>query len=239
MIDETIHAVQDLLSAHAQPVEAVYVTGGSSELPLVSRALREAFGKKVCRSPYTQSATAIGLAIQADSQAGYQLRERFMRYFGVWREADGGRAIIFDPLFVKGTPLPTAGEPPLTVSRSYQPAHNIGHFRYLECSHISGDARPTGEVTIWDEILFPFDPALRDGEDLSTIAVQRFDWSPQFEVVESYGCDAGGAVTVTIANRTAAYERSYRLGRWAAPQAPVIPGKKRTRRTASASASRN
>jgi hypothetical protein len=216
-------------------VQAIYVTGGSSDLPMVSRALREAFGRKVRRSSYTQSATAIGLAIQADSQAGYQLRERFTRYFGVWREAEEGRTIIFDPLFFKGTPLPGPGEPAHTVSRRYQPAHNIGHFRYLECSHISDDGRPTGEVTIWDEILFPFDPGLRDRDDLSGVPVHRVDSAPRYEVIESYSCDTGGAVTVAIANQTAGYDRSYRLGRWAVQEAPVVPGKKRARRAASAS----
>jgi molecular chaperone DnaK (HSP70) len=234
LIDETIHAVEDLLSAHPQTIEAVYVTGGASELPLVARALKETFGRKVRRSSYTQSATAIGLAIQADAQAGYQLRERFTRFFGVWREAKAGRDIIFDPLFTKGTPLPGPGEPSLAVARAYQPAHNIGHYRYLECSHITDDGRPAGDVTVWDEIYFPFDPALRDLDDLTAEPVHRFQWAPHLEVVESYECDSAGAVTVTIANRTAGYDRSYRLGRWAVPQVPLLPGKKRVRKTQAA-----
>ena len=48
-------------------MDALYVTGGGSELPLVARVLREEFGRKVKRSEYTRSATAIGLAIQADA----------------------------------------------------------------------------------------------------------------------------------------------------------------------------
>jgi molecular chaperone DnaK (HSP70) len=239
LIEETIHAVRDLTETHAQPLEAIYVTGGASELPLVARALRETFGRKVRRSSYTRAATAIGLAIQADQQAGYQLRERFTRYFGVWREAGGGQEIIFDPLFEKGTPLPGAGEAALAVTRSYQPAHNIGHFRYLECSHISPDGRPSGDVTIWDEILFPFDPALQEEAELRGHAVHRFERAPGMEAAESYECDSAGAVAVTIANRTAGYQRSYRLGRWAVPQTPLQPGKKRVRRGPAASAARN
>jgi molecular chaperone DnaK (HSP70) len=236
LIEETVHAVEDVIAANAAgaagPVEAVYVIGGASELPMVSRALKEVFGRKVRRSPYTQSATAIGLAIQADGQAGYGLRERFTRFFGVWREAEAGRTIVFDPLFLKGTPLPGAGETPLTVARSYTPAHNIGHFRYLECSHIAPDGRPSGDVTLWDEILFPFDPALSDAGDLRAETVERFSLEPPQETLESYECDPAGAVTVVISNRTAGYERSYRLGRWAVAQTPVIPGKKRARRAA-------
>jgi molecular chaperone DnaK (HSP70) len=77
--------------AEEQGIEALYVTGGGSELPLVARVLREDFGRKVKRSEYTRSATAIGLAIQADAAAGYTLREMFTRNFGVWREDDAGR----------------------------------------------------------------------------------------------------------------------------------------------------
>ena len=76
-------------------IEALYVTGGGSELPLVSRVLREEFGRKVKRSEYTRSATAIGLAIQADAASGYTLREMFTRNFGVWREGDAGQAHDF------------------------------------------------------------------------------------------------------------------------------------------------
>jgi hypothetical protein len=156
----------------------------------------------------------------------------------VWREAAGGTEIVFDPLFKKGTPLPGLGEPALEVARGYEPAHNIGHFRYLECSHISPDGRPSGDVTIWDEILFPFDPALRGEFDLSRHTVHRFDRARGLEAAESYECDSAGAVTVTIANRTEGYHRSYRLGRWAA-QTSLQPQKKRIRRGPAASAARN
>ncbi|MFN7925599.1 MAG: Hsp70 family protein [Bryobacteraceae bacterium] len=233
LIDETVHAVQDLIAERENQIESLYVTGGASELPLVSRALKEAFGRRVRRSSYSQSATAIGLAIQADAQAGYQLRDRFTRNFGVWREAEGGRVIVFDPLFLKGTPLPAAGEPPLTVTRHYYPAHNIGHFRYLECSHVTAEGRPSGEVAFWDEIFFPFHASLRDELDLGAAAVVRYDWGPPHEIEERYQCDAGGSVTVTISNLTAGYERVYRLARWSAPVETVVPGKKkRARKTA-------
>ena len=194
LVEETVHAVQDLLSAHGADPDFLYVTGGGSELPLVPRALREEFGRRVRRSAYTHSATAIGLAIQADEQAGYVLRDTFTRFFGVWREGDCGQTIVFDPLFAKGTPLPAAGEPSLRVSRRYRPAHNIGHFRYLECSHRSEDGRPLGDITLWDEIYFPFDPALRGRAELSGMRVER--WGPAWsqEIEETYSCDAGGAV---------------------------------------------
>src|SRR6185295_3619164 len=128
-----------------------------------------------------------GLAIQADEQSGYLLRERFTRNFGVWREGDGGRRVILDVLFARGTKLPAAGEPPLTSTRRYSPVHNIGHFRYLEASHVSESGQPAGDVTIWDEILFPFDPDL-EWADLSRVEVVRSSGEPQ-SIEEEFTCD--------------------------------------------------
>ena len=241
LVQETLNATEDLLAAHGygpagssataqageQNLEALYVTGGGSELPIVARMLREVFGRRVRRSAYTRSATAIGLAIQADAQAGYVLRDKFTRHFGVWREADEGRAVIFDPLFSKGTQLPSRGEPPLVQSRQYTPAHNLGHFRYLECSHLTEEGRPAGDITVWDDIRFAFDPALRETSDLSSVPVVHLNPGLQLQAEESYTCDAGGTVKVTITDLTQDYSRSYRLGRWSAGVTRVIPGRKK------------
>ena len=229
LIDETLHAVDDLIKGCDRPLEAVYMTGGASEMPVVSRSLREKYGRRVRRSSFTRSATAIGLAIQSDAQAGYLLRDKFTRNFGVWREAEAGHMIVFDPLFLKGTVLPAVGEEPLRVMRRYYPAHNLGDFRYLECSHMSEDGRPTGEVAVWDEILFPFDGQLQSHADLSRVPVVREECAPPRLVEEAYSCDASGAVTVTISNLTEGYRRDYRLGRWAVKEAPVVPAMKKRR----------
>jgi len=226
LVEETVYAVRDLLASQSIEPDALYVTGGGSELPLVPRALRETFGRRVRRGSYTHSATAIGLAIQADEQAEYVLRDTFTRYFGVWREADGGHTILFDPLFAKGTPLPLADDPPITVSRSYHPVHNIGHFRYLECSHRADDGRPLGEITLWEEIFFPFDPELRNHPQLETVDVGRSHQVQGESITEMYACDNAGAVTVTVANDSAGYERRYRLGRWSVPDKPLRPGRR-------------
>jgi hypothetical protein len=189
--------------------------------------VREVFGRRVRRSAYTRSATAIGLAIQADAQAGYVLRDKFTRHFGVWREADAGRTVVFDPLFSKGTQLPAPGEPPLVQSRQYTPAHNIGHFRYLECSHLTDEGQPSGDITVWDDIRFAFDPALRANSDLRRVPVTHLDQGLQRQAEETYSCDAGGSVKVKIANLSEGYSRSYRLGCWAPSDTRIVPGRKR------------
>ena len=231
LLEETLEPTARL--AALGEIEALYVTGGGSELPLVSRVLREEFGRKVKRSEYTRSATAIGLAIQADATSGYALREMFTRTFGVWRESDAGRRMIFDPIFPRATRLPGAGDPPLSVRRRYRPVHNVGDFRYLEASTVGDDGQPSGDITVWDEILFPFDPALADVRTLDAMPVDHSDSAAIQQIEEQYACDAAGVVTVTIRNLTSHYGREYKLGRWSGKTAVLAPTTRKRSRKAS------
>jgi hypothetical protein len=221
------HQGASLGSDGVPQVDAVFMIGGASELPLVARRLRERFGRKVKRSAHPRSATAIGLAIQADVDAGYVLRDRFTRYFGVWREGDAGATAVFDPLFEKGTLLPGPGDASLEATRRYHPAHNLGHFRFLECSHLAAEGRPSGDLTHWDEIRFPFVPSLTKVPDLSRVEVVRDPDAPAQEIEESCRVDAGGTVVVTFTNLTAGYVREYRLGHWGERSEPLKPGRRR------------
>src|SRR5271169_1894560 len=232
LLEETL-AMTSRMAAGSN-LEVLYVTGGGSELPLVSRVLREEFGRKVKRSEYTRSATAIGLAIQADATSGYALREMFTRNFGVWREGDAGRRMVFDSIFPRATRLPGAAEPPLTVRRRYRPVHNVGDFRYLEASQVGDDGQPSGDITVWDEILFPFDPALADARNFDTVPVEHSWPASHQEIEEHYSCDAAGVVTVAIRNLTSHYGREFRLGRWSGKTAVVSPrARKRVKKTSS------
>jgi len=229
LVEETIRTVSALVGD--QQIEALYVTGGGSELPLVARMLREEFGRRVRRSAYTRSATAIGLAIQADASSGYALRDVFSRNFGVWREGEGGRVMVFDVIFPRGTRLPAPDEPPLAVRRRYQPAHNVGHFRYLEASHVDGTGQPAGDIAVWDEVLFPLDPALEAHEHLAIAPVEPSETAAIQQIEERYACNAAGTLAVTIHNLTSQYMREYTLGRWSAKAAAVAaPAKRRRRR---------
>lgn len=222
LLDESVRIAARL--AEGRDIEALYVTGGGSELPLVARVLREEFGRKVKRSEYTRSATAIGLAIQADAESGYKLREMFHRNFAVWRESEAGERMVLDTIFPRGTRLPAAGEPGIAVSRVYRPVHNVGDFRYLEASHINGEKQPKGDITMWDEIRFPFDPDLAQAASLENISVHKSPKAEAQEIEELYTCDAAGVVTVKIRNRTSHYEREYRLGRWSGKGPAARPG---------------
>jgi molecular chaperone DnaK (HSP70) len=192
-------------------VAGIYVVGGAGGFPLVSRMLRTTFGeRRVKRSPHPFAATAIGLAVFLDTSSGFELSERFSRHFGVFREAQAGDDVVFDLIVPKDASLPPDGRSPLVISRTYRAAHNIGHFRFVECSRLV-DGRPDGDVVPYDPVLFPFDPALHDREDLGRQPVGR--WSDGPEVEERYVVAPSGAVEVTLTTRPAGYQRTFRLER--------------------------
>jgi molecular chaperone DnaK (HSP70) len=215
LIESTRIVVESLLAAHpGLALDTLYVTGGGSELPPVARILRETFGRKVRRSAYMRSAGAIGLAIRAAAAAD-RLSDQFNQYFGMWREADSGGNIVFDLIFPRGVRLPAAGQPPLHLDRVYQPAHNIGHFRYLECSRLDERGQPIGEIANWEQIQFPFDPALWNCTDLAAEAIRPLTNPNGLTVREEYTCDASGNLKVKISTDPYGNAREYSIGQLA------------------------
>jgi molecular chaperone DnaK (HSP70) len=198
--------------ASAAGLAGVYVVGGASALPVIARMLRKRFGRRVHRSPYASAAVAIGLAIACDEAAEFEISDHYARTFGVFREAAAGREITFDPIFTNETPVPAKPAEPLTCRRVYRAAHNIGHFRFLECSALGSDGRPRGDMVLSGDVFFPFDPSLREGSlDLAAVPVRRIhDSGPRIE--EEYVLDEHGTVAVTIRNLDADYQRVYRVG---------------------------
>jgi molecular chaperone DnaK (HSP70) len=191
-------------------IAGLYVVGGGGLFPLVTRLLKERFGeKRVRRSPHPFAATAMGLAVFLDREGGWTLEDKLSRHFGVFRESDAGTDVVFDAIFPKGTALPARGAAPVTVARRYRAAHNVGHFRFLECTRLTG-GRPDGDVTPWDEVFFPFERGLR-GHALSTAAIRRRADGP--EVVETYALGSEGAVSVTVTDASDGFTRTFTLRR--------------------------
>jgi hypothetical protein len=153
---------------------------------------------------------AIGLAIAADETAGFALSDRYARTFGVFREGADGQEITFDPIFTAGTELPD-GAAAVTETRTYRAAHNVGHFRFLECTGVEDGGKPRGDMAIHGDVYFPFDPRLADASDLARIAVQR-NGADGPRIVERYSLQKSGIVDVLIKNVDTGYERAYRLG---------------------------
>jgi hypothetical protein len=207
LIERTMEVVETVITdvGGEEALSCIYLVGGASEFPPVARALRKRFGRRVRKSSYAHAATAIGLAIAADAKSELRIERIFTRNFGVWREAEGGAAAFFDTLFPKGCRIPADSV------RRYHPRHNIGHFRYLECDHIDTAARPAGDIAPWDDIVFPFEPHLR--ETVSITPVRNVDAASAPLVEEVYRCDENGIVRVTIRNLTAGYHCAYSLHR--------------------------
>jgi len=215
LVEASRQIAEGLIRAHPEhPIDTLYVTGGASELPPVARILRETFGRRVRRSAYMRSATAIGLAIRAEGHEDRPLRDQFTKNFGVWREADDGRNVVFDVIFPRGAKLPSRGEEPLRIVRGYHPVHNIGHFRYLECAQLDANSQPEGEINNWDEIRVAFDPSLQEAQDIREEPVRRYAPSQDAWIEEEYTCDASGDVKVKIRDKLTEQANEYRLGRW-------------------------
>ncbi|MFZ0580532.1 MAG: Hsp70 family protein [Candidatus Acidiferrales bacterium] len=215
MVETSRQVAEGLLAAHPDhAIETLYLTGGGSELPSVARVLRETFGRRVQRSAYMRSATAIGLAIRAEGHEDVPLRDQFTKNFGVWREADEGRNVVFDILFPRGVKLPSRGEEPLRIVRSYRPVHNIGYFRYLECAQLGANDQPAGEISNWDEIRVAFDPKLRNSANLTDQPIRRYAPPQELVIEEEYTCDANGDVEVKIRDKITHEWNEFRLGRW-------------------------
>ncbi len=127
--------------------------------------------------------------------------------FGVKAMPEPGLSLIRS--FRRARALPAAGKS-LTVTRRYQAAHNIGHFRFLECSHLDESREPKGDIVAWDQVFFPFDPQLA-GSELNEVAVQSWRGQPDTIIEEQYRCDARGMIEVMISNEATGLVRRFAI----------------------------
>ena len=189
----------------------VYVVGGASALPVVARQLRERLGRRVHRSPHPAGAIAMGLAIAADEGVAPAVAERFTRHLGVFREDDGGTRIRFDPIFSRGTAMPRQGDEPLVATRRYRAAHNVGHYRFVECAGVDPDGEPDGDISPHGDVRFAFAPELRGlNGGLSDAPIERVTGDGPL-IEERYEVDAAGVVAVTIAAVEDGYAQRFVL----------------------------
>jgi molecular chaperone DnaK (HSP70) len=219
LVEKTLDAMTPLVAraeaddaaiTDMEDIAGVYVVGGASELPVVGRTLRERFGRRVHRSPYPSAAVAIGLSIACDDAGSFQLVDRTARTFAVFREANTGNDVVLDVLFARDAVLPAPGEP-LVRTRRYSAAHNIGHYRFFECSSVDADGRAHGDMALSGEVMFPFDAALLGERNLGGVAVERLQGEGP-PIIERYSLDHNGIVHVTIRNEALDFEQTYDFG---------------------------
>ncbi len=233
LVDATTEAIGPLVSAlgssgddgtELEGVAGIYIVGGASALPLVPRLLRARFGRRVHRAPMPSASTAVGLAIAADRTAGFSLRDRLSRGFGVFREREGGTAVSFDPVLDRSlltaevVGMPSTAEP-VVVTRRYQAAHNIGWFRFVEYSGVDDQGEPRGDLAPVAEIVFPFDPELQaqhPGDANGFAATEALRGTPIVRqagpiVEERYTVDPAGIVSVAITDLSTGYRQEHVL----------------------------
>lgn len=217
LVDRTLEVLGQLESEWASEtgvepgadLAGVYVVGGASSLPFVSRRLRDVYGRRTHRSNYPSSAIAIGLAIALDETAGFEVTERFSRQFGVFREGMRGERVEFDVIFDSDIELPT-GNCVHEVRRRYAPTHNLGHYRYVECGWLDPTGAPSGDITSFSDVYFPFDRSLRAAANLERQGVARAV-EPFCEIEELYRVDKNGIVELTIRDLHDGYQQTQRL----------------------------
>lgn len=213
LVDRTIEVLDQVLTrGGAEPdledVAAVYVVGGASSLPIVGRRLRDHYKKRIRRTQYASGATAIGLAT-AFGEA-FEVQEKLHRSFGVFREAKDGAEVAFDRIFNGNTLLPGATGHHVEV-RSYRPMHNVGHYRFVECGWLDDAGTPAGDITPYEDVLFPFEAALQADPKAAERAPVRRATTPFSVVEERYELDDNGVIVVTIRDTETGFEKRAEL----------------------------
>jgi molecular chaperone DnaK len=193
-------------------IEAVYLVGGSSKLPLVGKMIATRLpGVRLVVSDKPFTATAMGAAIY--SSECVSLQEILSRHFGVLRLADHGAREYFAPIFPAGTRLPPRGGAPLEQRVEYSPRHNIGHLRYFECAGVDDRGRPGAGVRAWSDVLFPYDPSIPVEHQLSATEIAAREDLAEDAVCETYACDSDGVITVHLTRRRDGQTRAFEIFR--------------------------
>ncbi|APR86494.1 Chaperone protein HscA [Minicystis rosea] len=218
LVQKTIEVMEPVMARLEQKnddplaeIAGIYVVGGASSLPVVGRVLREIFGRRVHRSQYPSAAIAMGLAIASDEETGYQLSDRLSRHFGVFREGQSGAEVIFDEIFSRDTKVPGKHDAPVVHRRVYRPMHNIGRYRFVECAQLDRTGVPLGDITAYNDVLFPFDRGVRTLRDLSAVPVRRLSTEGPL-IQEEYAVTHHGIVRVTITDLESGFARAYDVG---------------------------
>lgn len=214
---EVIEATLESLGLDGlEGIAGVYVVGGGSCLPCVARTLKAHYGRRIHRAPHPSGSTAVGLAMFAEkSDAGFEVHERLERFFGVFREGNQGKSVTFDPLLTRETLLPSPGQDPREFTRVYRPTHNIGHLRFVECTQLDESTNPSGKITPYSEVRFPYVPELRN-LDLSNAHIERLTAEGP-RIQEKYVLRPGGVIELEITDLDASFSKHFEI-RNAAPQ---------------------
>ena len=77
---------------------------------------------------------------------------------------------------------------------------------------MGNEGEPQGDISLWDEIFFPYDPDLKDRKNLSILSIKERPDLAGNEIVETYFYDTEGMIHLTIENLTHGYKKVYTIG---------------------------
>lgn len=195
-----------------QRLDAIYLVGGASKLPVVAQAVAARFpGVRLVMSDKPFTATAMGAAIHSAERL--TLHDILSRHFGVLRLADHGSREYFAPIFHAGTRLPRRHAPAVERQVEYLPRHNIGHLRYLECAGVDAQGRPTMGVRPWSDVFFPYDPKIPIGQRVTCDDIHERGDLGDHPICETYSCDSDGIISVRLTRQKDGQSRSYEIFR--------------------------
>jgi hypothetical protein len=88
--------------------------------------------------------------------------------------------------------------------------HNIGHFRFIECSSLTTDKAPSGDITHVAQVVFPFAVSLQQKPvlDLTPIPITRVS-SGEHWIEEVYEVDAAGIITLVMTDLQTGYKQTH------------------------------
>ncbi|MGV8907609.1 MAG: hypothetical protein ACOH1Y_01380 [Propionicimonas sp.] len=130
--------------------------------------------------------------------------DREWQGFGVLREQDAGRAVLFD-LIIDRSALPASG----VVTRRYRANHNLGCYRFVGYTSLDTGGQPIGALVPLAEVRFPFDASLQGRSRLDGVPVQLWGHGPIVE--EAYSVNAAGIASVRITDTDTGYSQVYGL----------------------------
>ena len=187
LIERTVDAmmrVTQSVGANGEPsnerklpadIAGVYVVGGASSLPAWAASYAKTSARR-CTAPPTRPHRRPSVSPSLPTKTPGFSSDKFARVFGVFREGHSGSEVAFDPIFRHEVLLPREQSDRHTVERTYRAAHNVGHFRYVECTEVDPSGHPSGDMASFSDIYFPFDSSFRGNDgDLNAIDVNRFD----------------------------------------------------------------
>ena len=205
LLDRTLDLVDQVLEetkGRPDPPDRIVLVGGSSLLPLVSKALRDRYGRaRIRQGLYPLASVAIGAAMQAETPE-LEVIDRLTNHFGVIRVREGGDEYV-DVIFEKGRRLPKKGKLASVERPGYDPRHNIGRFQYLECDDVDPETgKAKGQTAFWNAVLFPYDRGINpDGavpDGLTEADISATKDLINERITEEYFLDEFGIITSRI-----------------------------------------